>query len=139
MQRCSGKTNLYNRVLLPTCIYFQQGIMKTEISDLQGGRGCGQVPHHTKKNKIGSLSSSTCYEAENLHLCFVYHNCVQICDMIDSSGTIHSRTMNWHVYLPITIFAAAKDVFQHKTGCLLSLSGMYWNIFLDRSNRTNSR
>ena len=31
------------------------------------------------------------------------------------------------------------DLFQPKTGCSLSFSGMYQHIFLDRRNRTNSR
>ena len=30
-------------------------------------------------------------------------------------------------------------VFQPKTGCLLSFSGMYQNLFLDRRNRTSLR
>ena len=39
----------------------------------------------------------------------------------------------------VPIDGSANDVFQPKTGCLISFSVMYLNIFLDRRNRTNSR
>ena len=38
----------------------------------------------------------------------------------------------------VVILEAINDVFQPKTGCLISFSGMYQNLFLDRRNRTNS-
>ena len=76
------------------------------------------------------------YIKEYLNIVEIENKKCQICSRLKTTAEVVSDKLIMFLEgLP----TSNKDVLQPKTGCSLSFSGIYRNLFLDRRNRTNLR